>query len=96
MRKNITRILGQPSIVQNMIDQKHLEIVEYFNCWGSMIMRHDVHTKLKFRIAITKAAFNNKKTFFTRKLDLNLRKKLIKCYIWSTALYGAETGHFEK
>ena len=25
------------------------------------------------------------------KLDLNLRKKLIKCYIWSMALYGADT-----
>jgi hypothetical protein len=24
-------------------------------------------------------------------LDLNLRKKLVKCHIWSTALYGAET-----
>jgi hypothetical protein len=24
-------------------------------------------------------------------LDLNLRKKLVKCYIWSVALYGAET-----
>jgi len=24
-------------------------------------------------------------------LDLELRKKLVKCYIWSTALYGAET-----
>ena len=32
-----------------------------------------------------------KKTLFTRKLDLNLRKKLVKCYIWSMALYGAET-----
>ena len=27
-------------------------------------------------------------------LDLNLRKKLIKCYIWSMALYGAETWTF--
>jgi hypothetical protein len=25
-------------------------------------------------------------------LDLELRKKLVKCYIWSVALYGAETG----
>jgi len=25
-------------------------------------------------------------------LDLEFRKKLVKCYIWSTALYGAETG----
>jgi hypothetical protein len=23
--------------------------------------------------------------------NLNLRKKLVKCYIWSIALYGAET-----
>ena len=27
----------------------------------------------------------------TGKLDLNLRKKLVKCYVWSMALYGAET-----
>ena len=40
---------------------------------------------------MAKAAFNKKKTLFTSKLDLNLRKKLLKCYIWSTALYGAET-----
>jgi hypothetical protein len=24
-------------------------------------------------------------------LDLKLRKKLVKCYMWSIALYGAET-----
>jgi hypothetical protein len=25
-------------------------------------------------------------------MDLGLRKKLVKCYIWSIAFYGAETG----
>jgi len=40
---------------------------------------------------MSKAAFNKKKTPFTSKLDLNLRKKLLKCYIWSIGLYGAET-----
>jgi len=39
---------------------------------------------------MAKVAFS-KKTLFTRKLDLNLRKKLIKCYIWNMAFYGAET-----
>jgi hypothetical protein len=29
--------------------------------------------------------------FFTSKLDLNLRKKLVKSYIWSITLCGAET-----
>jgi hypothetical protein len=48
-------------------------------------------SKLQTRAAMAKAAFNKKKSLFTRKLDLNLRKKLVKCYIWSMALYGAET-----
>ena len=47
--------------------------------------------EIKSRIAMAKAAFNNKKTLFTSTLDLNLRKNLVKCYIWSIALYGAET-----
>ena len=40
---------------------------------------------------MAKAAFNKKNTLFTSKLDLNLRKKLVKYYIWSMALYGVET-----
>ena len=40
---------------------------------------------------MAKAAFNNKKNLFTSKLDLNLRKKLVKYCVWSMALYGAET-----
>jgi hypothetical protein len=45
---------------------------------------------------MAKAAFNKKKTLFTSKLDLNLRKKLVNCYIWSIALYGAETWMLRK
>jgi len=41
---------------------------------------------------MAKAAFNKKGALFTSTLDLELRKKLVKCYIWSIALYGAETG----
>jgi hypothetical protein len=36
---------------------------------------------------MAKAALNKKKIIFTSKLDLNLRKKLVKCYIWSMAFY---------
>jgi len=38
---------------------------------------------------MAKAAFN-KKNLFTSKLDLNVRNKLVKCYIWSMAWCGAE------
>jgi hypothetical protein len=60
--------------------------------FGSMMINVARCTReIKYRIAMVKAAFNKKKTLFTRKLDLNLRKKLVKYYIWSIALYGAET-----
>jgi hypothetical protein len=40
---------------------------------------------------MAKAAFNKKRTLFTSTLDFELRKKLVKCYVWSIVLYGAET-----
>jgi len=40
---------------------------------------------------MAKSAFNKKRTLFTSTLDLELRNKLVKCYVWSIALYGAET-----
>ena len=40
---------------------------------------------------MAKDAFSKTKILFTSKLDLNLRKKFIKCHIWGMALYGAET-----
>jgi len=39
---------------------------------------------------MAEAAFNKKRTLFTSTLDLELRKKLAKCYVWSIALYGVE------
>jgi len=42
-----------------------------------------------------KAAFN-KTTLFDRNLEINLRKKPAKYYIWSTALCGAETWTLRK
>jgi hypothetical protein len=39
---------------------------------------------------MAKAAFNKKKILFTNTLDLELRKKLVKCYIRSISLYGDE------
>jgi hypothetical protein len=44
---------------------------------------------------MARAAFKRKETLFTSKLDSKLRKKLVKCYIWSIALYGAETWTME-
>jgi hypothetical protein len=83
------RISRQPSPVIIMIGQKQLENVEYFKYLSIILTNCGRCThEIKSRISMAKAAFNKKKT---SKLDLNLRKKLVKCYIWSMALYGAET-----
>ena len=70
-----------------MRDEKQVKNVEYLNCLGSMIT-NDARcaSEIKSRIAMEKAAFNRKKTRFTSKLDLNLRKKVMRYYIWSMAL----------
>jgi hypothetical protein len=47
--------------------------------------------EIKCKIAMAKAAFNKKRTLFTSTLDLELRKKLVKCYVWNIVLNGAET-----
>jgi hypothetical protein len=52
--------------------------------------------KLNPELPSAKAAFNKKKTLFTSKLDLILRKELVKCYIWSVAFYGAKTWSLRK
>jgi hypothetical protein len=46
--------------------------------------------KIKSKFAMSKAALNKKQAIFTSELDLNIRKKLVKCYILSIALSGVE------
>ena len=44
---------------------------------------------------MAKAAFSKKRALFTSILDLKLREKLVKCYIWGIALYGASGSRSE-
>jgi len=75
-----------------MKEQKQPKNVKYCKNLGSMRTIDARCTyEMKPRIAAARAAFNKKKTLFTRKLDLTLRKAVLKCYIWSTVLYGAKT-----
>jgi len=55
----------------------------------------DVTREIKYRIAIAKAVFN-KKTLFASRVDLKLRTKLVKCFIWSAALFGVESWTLRK
>jgi hypothetical protein len=63
--------------------------VEYFNYLGRTTKDARCTCEIKCRTSKAKAAFS-KKTLFTSKLDLNLRKKLVKCNTCSVALEGAK------
>ena len=84
-------ISRHPSPITITIDQEQLENLKCFKYLGSMLTEDGRCTcEIKSRIAMAKAAFNKKKNLFTSKLDLNLRKRLVRCYVWSIALYGTE------
>ena len=51
-----------------------------------------MHCEIKCRIVMATVVFNKKRALLTSTLDLDLRKKLVKCHIWSIAVYCAETG----
>jgi hypothetical protein len=91
-KTKVMRISKQPFPVKIMIEQKQLENVESFKYLGSMLTNDGRCTcEIKSRISMAKAAFNKKRALFTSTLDLKLRKTLVKCYICSVALYGAQT-----
>jgi len=71
--------------------------MKYFNYLGSMIINYARCTQeMKSRIAMAKAAFNNKKKLFTCKLDLKFKEETMKCCIWIIALFGVETWTLQK
>jgi len=85
-------ISRQPFPVKIIIDQQQLENLESFKYLCSILTSDGrCMCEIKSRIAMAKAAFNKKRALFNSTLDLKLRKKQVKCYIWSIALYGAET-----
>jgi hypothetical protein len=80
-----------------MIDQKHLECVEYFYCLGSLITDDARGTReIKSKIAIARAAFNKYKSVSISISDCTLRKKLGECYAWIIAFHGAENWALRK
>jgi len=79
-----------------MIDHKQLDNVAYFSCSGSVVTSDVRCTRdTKSRTAMEKAS-TNKNTLFTRKLNLNLRKYVVKRIFGAELLYGAETWTLRK
>ena len=75
------------------IDRQHIEQVTPFMYIGNLIYE-DVRSEkyIKRRIMIAPTTFTNMRTLLScRGINLNIRLRALKCYIWPTLFYGAET-----
>ena len=79
--------------METIVAGKDLDQVRGFKYLGQLITDDGKCDKeIKRRIAIARSSFiNMKDVLTTRKLTLNTRKRLVRCYILSTLLYASET-----
>ena len=93
INKTKTIVIGRkPKTIDMRIKDESIEQVDSFkylvcNMSSNMNYRHEV----KQRIAMAKEAHNRKINIFCGPLEKELRKKIMKCFVWSVELYGAET-----
>jgi hypothetical protein len=67
---------------------RELKEVNHFKYLGNVLRRDSYCTReIKMRISIAKEAFNRKISLSASKLNIEPRKKLVRCYVWSIALY---------
>ena len=81
-----------------IVNSESLKQVRNFKYLGSTISddgRSD--SDINTRIAIAKTAFNKVKSLMiNRSISINLRKRFLKTYVWSTMLYGCEAWNISK
>jgi len=74
------------------IDGQQIEQVREFQYLGSLIS-DDGHCdkEIASRIGMAKKVFQDKRKLLTGKMNLELKKRIVKCLVWSVARYAAET-----
>src|SRR5215469_10250829 len=94
---SISRADGNPrvniKIEDNLVKQEGR-----FNYLGSLINKDErCEDEIRKRINKAKCAFNKMKNLLTnRQVSIETRKRFVKCYLWSTLLYGCESWTLRK
>ena len=86
-------VIGRkPKKIDTRIKGGSIEQVDSFKYLGSNISSNmNCCQEVKQRIAMAKEAFNRKRSIFCGPLEKELRERIVKCFVWSVVLYGAET-----
>ena len=97
MKINISKtkamVIGRkPKKIDMRIKGESIEQVDNFKYLGCNISNNmNCCQEVNQRIAMAKEAHNRKINIFCGPLEKELRKRLVKCFVWSVVLYGAET-----
>ena len=96
-KSQVMRISRSNESLQIKVNNRELKEFYHFKYLGSVLTRDGYCTReIKMRIAIAKEAFNRKMSLLTSKLNNELKKKLVRGYVWSIALYGSKTWTLRK
>jgi hypothetical protein len=83
---------GTDKSVNITVDGIQLEQVHQFQYLGSTLSEDAYCSQeIKRRIAMGKAAFNQRKELMCQGLTVVLKKRIMKVLVWSVVLYGSET-----
>ena len=84
-KSQVMRVSRSNESLQIKVNNRELKEVDH----GSALTRDGYCIReIKMRIAIVKEAFNRKMSLLTSKLNIELKRKLVRCYVWSI---GSET-----
>lgn len=85
------------TVVRINVNGQVLDQVSSFQYLGSTLAEDGRSTiEVNKRIAMAKNAFMKRKELLSKSLDLDLKKRIVKTFIWSVLLYGAETWTLRK
>ena len=76
------------------VNGEAVEQVSTFQYLGTIVTsgNYDIKREIRSRIEKARQAFWNMKNFFTgSELNIDLRMRMIRCYVFSTLLYGEVT-----
>ena len=100
-RKTFTMVVTKHKEVPKcriLLNGREIEQVSQFKYLGSIITSDGRSDKdIRTRIGMAKSAFMEMKQILTsKKISKETRLRILKCYVWSVLLYGAETWTISK
>jgi hypothetical protein len=79
-KPQVTRVSRSHEPKQIKVNNRELKEVDHLKYLGSVLTRDGYCTReIKMRIDIAREAFNRKMSLLTSKLNIELKKKLVRC-----------------